>query len=151
MPLWRYQHVFKVALQVSRNKCVTYCILYYTAPMSIMIAPWDLYLPFITTNLEIEECCLQRKTWQGGEGFRDFRSASSKQEHRVRRPCPELWLPSEGSRLRPRNQAASDQTSSCNSLLPPVIYLAFNSPALHGAPSTVPQPREMSLLSIIPW
>lgn len=150
MPLWHYQHVFKVALQVSRNKGVTYCILYYTAPTSVTIAPWDLYFPFITTNLENEEGYKGKQSYVAERGgFRDLRPASSKQEHRVQRPCPGLWLASEGPGLLPLNQAASHKTPPCNSLLPPVICLAFNSPALHGATTTVPQPSEMSLLSIM--
>lgn len=153
MPLWHYQHVFKVALQVSRNKAVTYCILYYTAPTSGMIAPWDIYFPFISTNLENEEGCLQRKTELRGRAGRLQRPQASVLQTRAQgaEALPGLWLASEGPRLLPLNQAASHKTPSCNSLLPPVTCLAFNSPALHGATTTVPQPSEMRLLSIRPW
>lgn len=42
--------------------------------LTLMIATWELYFSFLITNLEGEECCLQRKsdTCQSLGGLRDL-------------------------------------------------------------------------------
>lgn len=65
--------------------------------LTLMIATWELYFSFLITNLEGEECCLQRKSdthiraWKASEIF----SISILQIRAWGPDCPEVCLASE--------------------------------------------------------
>lgn len=111
-------------------------IVFYTTQLSClttMIATWDLYFPFIITNLKDEECRLQRKPEthvRAGKASETFQisifqiSSWKSREGRLPRGMPGQWVASldlepmpvpSWPMLFPLNQAASGKTSSHNS------------------------------------